>query len=349
MDCVSIAHLKAEGSSHPQPFAVHAQVDSLLPKTSRSGSPYLEFSLTDASATLVLRAWNDTPLFHGLAALQAGCFVRVEAEWQTNGPFGMEPKKASVRELDPAERAALLEGTAEIRERQTRDYEAILSFIRSIRDPRLQMLCQRFLDEQGERLRRTAAARNFHHARRGGLVEHVAQMMRAASALSTVYPHWNRDLLLAGVLFHDSGKLWENCYAEHDFSMPHSEPGELLGHIAIGLELINRLWRELLHAPEAASWASLSPPSDQVRLHLLHLVASHHGEHAFGSPVLPRTPEASALHYIDNLDAKMDMFTQGYLTGTRLSPTIVERVRPLPANLVEPLACFDPLELPPSE
>ena len=131
--------------------------------------------------------------------------------------------------------------------------------------------------------------------------------------------------------------------------MPHTEPGELLGHIAMGMELINRLWRDLLATPESASWESLSPPSDHVRMHLLHLVGSHHGEFAFGSPVLPKTPEAAALHYVDNRDAKLEMFAQGDVTGARLTPTIVERVRPLPANLVEPLAPFDPLELPPAE
>jgi 3'-5' exoribonuclease len=349
MDCVSIATLKASVTEQAQPFAVHAQLDSLTTKTARSGSPYLEFGLVDATGAFSLRAWNDTPLFQALSSLRPGQFVRIEAEWQSNGPYGLEPKRATLRELNETEKSALLEGSAELRERQTRDFESISSFCGSIRDPRLQLLCQHFLQEHGERLRRTAAARNFHHARRGGLVEHVAQMMRSAHALCSVYSSLNRDLLLAGVLFHDCGKLWESCYAEHEFTMPHTEAGELLGHIAMGLELINRLWRDLLGAPEAVTWQNLSPPSDHVRLHLLHLVGAHHGEFAFGSPVLPRTPEAVALHYIDNLDAKMDMFTQGYLTGSRLAPTIVERVRPLPANLVEPLAAFDPLEVPPVE
>lgn len=346
MDCVSIAMLKAAASEQVQPFAVHAQLDFLTPKTARSGSPYLEFGLVDASGALGLRAWSDTALFQSLASLQPGQFVCLEAEWQSNGPYGLEPKRATLRELTEPERAALLEGAGKFRERQQRDHEAVLSFADSIWDPRLRALCQRFLQEQGERFRRAAAARTFHHARRGGLVEHVAQMMRAAHSLCSVYPALNRDLLLSGVLFHDCGKLWESCFAEHEFSMPHTEAGELLGHIAMGLELINRLWRDLLATPEAQTWQGLKPPSDSVRMHLLHLVGAHHGEFAFGSPVLPRTPEAAALHYIDNLDAKLEMFAQGYVTGTRLAPTIVERVRPLPANLVEPLPAFQLPELP---
>src|SRR5204863_8073579 len=129
-----------------------------------------------------------------------------------------------------------------------------------------------------------------HHARRGGLVEHVAQMLRAATALSDAYPQLNRDLLAAGVLFHDAGKLWENGLPPDGFVMPFDERGELLGHIAIGIELVNALWRKLLGTAEALGWSELQPISEDVRLHLLHLIAAHHGELQFGSPVPPKTP-----------------------------------------------------------
>jgi 3'-5' exoribonuclease len=77
-----------------------------------------------------------------------------------------------------------------------------------------------------------------------------------------------------------------------------------------------------------------------VRLHLLHLLAAHHGELQFGSPVVPKTPEASALHYIDNLDARMEMFAGAYGTAKHLAPRIRERVWPLPGNIVTPLPSF---------
>ena len=85
---------------------------------------------------------------------------------------------------------------------------------------------------------------------------------------------------------------------------------------------------------------TLEPPSDQVRLHLLHLILAHHGEMAFGSPVVPKTPEAYALHYIDNLDAKMEMFDRGYQVAATLGKDVYERVRPLPGRMIEPLANF---------
>src|SRR5207237_17425 len=197
-------------------------------------------------------------------------------------------------------------------------------------DPRLREICELFLKDFGERFRRTAAARNYHHARRGGLVEHTAQMMRVALALCPLYDQLNLDLLLAGILFHDSGKLWENHLPEDGFTMGFDERGELMGHISIGLELVNSLWRKLQTEENWRAWEILVPPSEDCRLHLLHLIASHHGDMQFGSPVYPKTPEAMALHYIDNLDARLEMFAIGR------TPLAARETHPLP----DPSLCF---------
>jgi 3'-5' exoribonuclease len=84
----------------------------------------------------------------------------------------------------------------------------------------------------------------------------------------------------------------------------------------------------------------LIPDSELVRLHLIHLVAAHHGEKQLGSPVEPKTPEAMALHLIDNLDAKLEMMSNAYQVGKRLGQDVIERVRPLPTNVVTPLPAF---------
>jgi 3'-5' exoribonuclease len=162
-------------------------------------------------------------------------------------------------------------------------------------------------------------------------------MMRSAEAIAGAYPALNRDVLLAGVLFHDCGKLWENALPADGFVMPFNEWGELLGHIAIGIELVNALWHRVLATEAAAEWKTLRPASEDVRMHLLHLLAAHHGELQFGSPVVPKTPEAWALHYVDNLDAKMEMMTAAYANAKPLAARIQERVWPLPGNLVAPL------------
>src|SRR5207245_2413872 len=223
------------------------------------------------------------------------------------------------------EKKALLEGPADLRKKQALDWEFLTQSLKSISDPRLRLLCETFMKEWGDRFRRTAAARRNHHARRGGLVEHTAQMMRVAVAIAPLYPQLNVDLLIAGILFHDSGKLWENQYPESGFVMAYDELGELVGHISIGLELVNSLWRKL-SSENADVWRTYLPPSEDVRVHLLHLIASHHGEKELGSPVFPKTPEAMALHYIDNLDARLEMFAAGYTTATPLAARIFYRV-----------------------
>ena len=214
----------------------------------------------------------------------------------------------------------------------------------AIGDPRLRALCEAFLSEHGERFRRTAGARSYHHARRGGLVEHTAQMMRVTMEIAPLYPELNLDLLIAGVLFHDSGKLWENYLPETGFTMGYDERGELIGHISIGLELVNSLWRKVQTEENTRAWNALAPASEDVRMHLLHLIGAHHGEPQFGSPVSPKTPEAMALNYIDNLDARMEMFAAGYLVAKPIADRIYDRVRPLPGNLVKPLEKFVPPE-----
>lgn len=337
MDFLTITQLRRAASQGRVEAEVHAQIDALTQKETREQKPFWELVLADAEAKMTLRAWSDSPSYKQCAALERGGFLGISGEFTHSANFGVESKRWTCRALTEAERDALLGGPAELRERQRRAFEFITQTTGSLADPRLHKLSSLFLEQFGDRFRRAAAARGNHHARRGGLVEHVAQMTRAAVALTDVYTLLNRDLLVAGVLFHDCGKLWENALPENGFTMPFSETGELLGHISIGIELVNSLWRKLDLSP----WISLQPASEDVRLHLLHLLAAHHGELAFGSPIVPKTPEAQALHYIDNLDAKMEMFALAYAKSAPLAPRIFERLWPLPGTAITPLARFD--------
>jgi 3'-5' exoribonuclease len=336
----TIEELKQQTITEQSAGCVHAQIDEFTTKRTRDQKPYLEIQLRDATANFPLRVWSDHPSFGFCSELRTGDFVEVQGDFIVSAAFGLEARNWSARYLTAAEKADLLAGPPEIRAKQSIDYSTIESFTASIRDPRLRELSLLFLREFGDRLRRSAGARNYHHARRGGLVEHIAQMMRAGDAMAAVYSDLNRDLLLAGILFHDSGKLWENCFPKESFIMPHDFRAELIGHVSVGVELVNRLWQKLKEGEEFSSWNVLSPDSDLVRLHLLHLVASHHGEKQYGSPVEPKTPEAMTLHLIDNLDAKLEMMSSTYQLGKRLSPEVIERVRPLPTNLVSALAAL---------
>jgi 3'-5' exoribonuclease len=339
MDLMTLTEIRRAAQNGAVPARVHVQVESATPKLTREQQPYCELSLADACDRMTLRVWSDHPAYKTCSALQGEEFIELTGEFHSHSQYGLEARKWTVRPLTDQERNELLEGPADLRAKQRADWEFIAQTIQTIADPRLRALCDAFQKEWGDRFRRTAAARNYHHARRGGLVEHTAQMMRIARQIAPLYPDLNLDLLIAGILFHDAGKLWENVLPENGFVMNYDERGELVGHISIGLELVNSLWRKL-STENAEAWKDLVPASEDVRLHLLHLIGAHHGEPAFGSPVSPKTPEAMALHYIDNLDARLEMFAAGYTTAKPLAARIFDRVRPLPGNLVKSLDKF---------
>lgn len=342
MELLTISETRRRAQEGNVSARVHVQVNGASAKATREGKPYCELSLADAYDRMTLRVWSDHPEYRACDSLQVSDFIEVGGEFEQHQQFGLDAKRWKVRALTAVEIAELLQGPAELREKQAADWRLIEERVRALRDPRLRALCEAFIAEWGERFRRTAGARSYHHARRGGLVEHTAQMMRLAAQITPLYPQLNFDLLVAGILFHDSGKLWENQLPENGFTMGFDERGELMGHISIGMELVNSMWRKVQSDAAARGWNQLTPASEDVRLHLLHLIASHHGEIQLGSPVNPKTPEAMALHYIDNLDARLEMFFAGYAVAKPIAPRIFDRVRPLPGNLVKPLVAFVP-------
>ena len=340
MQLMSLSEIRRATQRDAITARAHVQVESVAAELTREQQPYCKLGLADACDRMTLRVWSDHPAYKTCSGLQPEDFIEITGEF-FQSQYGMDARRWTVRPLTEQEKNELLQGPAELRAKQSADFDFVRKRVDEIHDPRLRALGEAFLSEFGERFRRTAAARNYHHARRGGLVEHTAQMMRTARAIAPLYPQLNVDLLMAGILFHDCGKLWENALPENGFVMGYDERGELVGHISIGLELVNSLWRKLA-AENGEAWKNLAPPSEDVRLHLLHLIGAHHGEAQFGSPVSPKTPEAMALHYIDNLDARLEMFAAGYLTAKPLASRIFDRVRPLPSNLVKSLEKFQP-------
>jgi 3'-5' exoribonuclease len=326
---LTISELKKAARSHsPVEAEVRAQIEKLTLKEASNGKPFYETIFRDEAESMTLRAWSDTPAFGWCEKHQPGEFVAIEGLFSHTGSFGLDARGWQPELLSDEEIDLLLEGSTERRLLLDQAWQEMTESVESIIEPRLQQLCARFLDQHGARFRRSAAARGNHHARRGGLLEHTSRMMECALALCAIYPELNRDLLIAGVLFHDTGKLWETCPPERGFGIETDLRGELLGHLSIGIELVNALWREL----PKEGWENLIPPTEEIRLHLLHLVAAHHGQLEFGSPVLPKTPEATLLHFIDNIDARLEMFSVAYesaSTGENHSKTSLEWVRPL--------------------
>ncbi|MGJ8655036.1 MAG: 3'-5' exoribonuclease YhaM family protein [Akkermansiaceae bacterium] len=339
----TISQLKQNTGEDPTTATVDTQLQKCVTKTTKSGKPYLQITLTDAIDQFSLKIWENLPQFSTIQSIELESFIRLEGDWIQN-QYGIDANRWQFRLLHEGEIQNFLIGDPATSKIQTRDWNDIVKLTSSINDPRLNQLCAMFIDQHGDKFRRTAAARKNHHARRGGMLEHVAQMMRSAVALSGVYPELNQDLLIAGVLFHDSGKLWENSYPERGFTQPYDIQGEMLGHIPLGISLADKLWDQMITqcVETSEAWQKLTPSNEDVRIHLLHLIASHHGTYEFGSPTLPRTPEAQILHHIDNIDAKFEMMKQAYQTAPELAPDILEKQFPLPANLVKPLAHITP-------
>ncbi len=348
MDHITITQLRQEAGTSIMSASLDAQLQSVSNRSTKGGSPYLEVVFADALSQFKLKIWENKPQFQLVKDLPEASFVRLSGDW-TQSQYGVDGVRWDVRLLRDEEIEVFMIGDPQLSAKQAYDWETITTFLEKITDPRLASLADIFLSKYEQRFRRSAAARKNHHARRGGLVEHVAQMMRTAVAISKVYPKLNRDLLVVGVLFHDCGKMWENTYPEAGFHQPHDLEGEMLGHIPKGMEVCTELWNEMMCSTQADAWTGLFPLTEHVRIHLMHLIASHHGTHEFGSPTLPRTPEAWALHFVDNIDAKYEMLSQGYETARELAPGIYERQFPLPANLIEPLAHFPTTDAPPAE
>ena len=162
------------------------------------------------------------------------------------------------------------------------DYRALVKLIRD--DERL-----------WARYSQAPAATSVHHAYLRGLLEHTLNMCRLCEALAPIYPEANRDLLLTGAIFHDAGKVYEY---EAGPAFNKTLYGELVGHLAIGDQLVVQLAAQVEGIAREKVW------------HLRHLVLSHHGQLEFGSPVLPKTLEGLLLHFADNVDAKVGIFRQ---------------------------------------
>ncbi len=171
-------------------------------------------------------------------------------------------------------------------------FDEILKTIASINDEHLRSLLQVIFEDTGfrENFCRAPAAKGWHHSYVGGLAEHVHDMLRLALRSAEVYPEVDRDLLLAGVLLHDLGKLQELSVTRH---IDYSDMGRLLGHISLGVEFLDEYLRGMDDFPE------------ETGIRLKHMILSHHGSLENGSPIVPMTVEALLLHYIDNLDAQV--------------------------------------------
>ena len=255
----------------------------------KSGEMYLSLLLGDRTGELDAKMWDNVA--EVIEEFDRDDFVRVKGLIQV---FHNRPQLTvhKLRRMDDSE-IDFGDYFPSSKRDQEEMYAELRGIIAAISNPHLRGLLNAFFDdpEIARRYRRAPAAKQIHHAFLGGLMEHVLSVSAMAKLAASHYKSIDADLLLTGVILHDIGKIYELNY-ERGFS--YSTNGQLLGHIIIALRMIGE---KLQGLPDF-------PP--KLRVLVEHMVLSHHGQLEYGSPKVPLFPEALLLHYLDDLDSKME-------------------------------------------
>jgi len=259
----------------------------------RTRGQFLTLSLGDKTGQILARVWDKAP--ERAETFAEGDVVKVLGEVEEY----LGRRQVIVAKLRPAK-----EDEYELEDflpHTERDIGEMLATVRetiaSVENPHLRALLDKFFadEEFVAAFCRAPAARRIHHAYLGGLLEHTVEVIALCQTVITLYPQINRDLLMTGALLHDVGKTREFTYQR---DVDYSDEGRLLGHVVLSEQMISE---RLAETPDF-------PPD--LTLRLRHLVVSHHGRYEWGSPRRPKTLEACALHYVENLDAQVNRFAQ---------------------------------------
>jgi 3'-5' exoribonuclease len=264
-------------------------VGSKQVKPKKTGEPYLALTLCDRTGQLEAKMWDNVA--ETMGTFEQDDVVKVKGLINKyNNRFQLtihKLRKLGESEIDYGDYLPKCPRPVD------ELWAALGEFVASLQDANLRGLLQAFMADEvtATALRNAPAAKTLHHAYIGGLLDHVVSLMKLCDAACRNYPQVNRDLLLTGAFLHDIGKIHELTYAR---SFSYTTRGQLLGHMIIELEMLQAKVGEVPGFP------------DELKVLLEHLIISHHGHYEFGSPKLPMFPEALMLHYLDDLDSKME-------------------------------------------
>jgi 3'-5' exoribonuclease len=267
-------------------------------RANRQGNLYLQLELRDKTGSIGARHWNSTEEL--AQTFEPGDFLQVRGKTQVfQGSL-----QIILSHLEPVDPAGV--EPEEFLPQSSQSVTKLMARLRAVllamRNPHLRAVVECFLidDEFVRKFTQAPAGVKNHHAYQGGLIEHVVTLLNVADRITDLYPEIDRDLLLTGIFLHDIGKIDELSYER---SFAYTDEGQLVGHLIMGVQMLSE---------KAARCAELTgePFPAELLLRLKHMIASHHGAHEFGSPKLPMTIEAIALHLLDNLDAKIHAFSR---------------------------------------
>lgn len=262
---------------------------------SQKGSPYLNLRLKDKTGEVEGKIWENATQWD--KKFQKGDIVQV----QSRAVSFRNTIQLSIQDVQKMEDGDV--NPVDYFPSAERDIEEIfgemMSHVDRIKTPCLKTLLEAFFkdDAIAGLFKKAPAAKSFHHVYIGGLLEHTLSVVRLLEIVANHYHDIDRDVLITGGLLHDIGKIYEFSY---DRIIDYSDQGRLIGHIVIGVEMLN------------AKIATMENFPDALTLALRHLLLSHHGTQEFGSPKRPKTLEALIVHHIDDLDAKVNAF-QGFI------------------------------------
>jgi 3'-5' exoribonuclease len=265
-------------------------------RANRNAELYLLAQLRDRTGQISGLMWNVSE--RELGHVSPGNYVRVRGKVQSyQGNLQMILSHVTREGEAGIEPSEFIPGANVETDTLLRRLREIMS---TIADRPLRTLANCFLDDPAimDGFARCPAGIKLHHAYHGGLLQHVVNLLETAHRIVDLYPAVSRDLLLVGIVLHDLGKIRELTY---DTSFLYTDEGQLIGHIVIGIEMLDEKAR-------VASEILGQPIPEESLLRLKHMILSHHGTYEFGSPRLPMTPEAIFLHHLDNLDAKVNEF-----------------------------------------
>jgi 3'-5' exoribonuclease len=272
-----------------------AQVDSVflvkekITAMAKNGKPYLTLRLMDKSGDVDAKVWDNVDLLSAIFDKDDFIAVRSKASVYLGK---MQLVIAEMRKV-PEEEVALADFLPETARDMGEMEGELAGLIASLHDVNLKRLLAAFFDDP-EFLavyRSAPAAKGMHHVYLGGLIEHSLAVAKLVDRIVPLYEGLNRDLLIAGALLHDVGKVREISYIR---SFDYTDEGKLLGHITIGVEMVREKILSLTDFPR------------ELAMLLQHMLLSHHGQYEFGSPKLPMTMEATILNYLDDLDSKIN-------------------------------------------
>jgi 3'-5' exoribonuclease len=257
-------------------------------RTSAKGKSWLELSLRDRTGSIAAKMWDN---FEGIAqTFECDDVVMIRGRVK----LYRGEKEMTLEQIIPAEEREydLGDFLAHTKYDVEKLYAELRASIAGMTNPFLKRLLDSVVDDPAvaPRVKRAPAAMTMHHAFIGGLLEHVVSLIGLSRGVLRQYPELDADLLLSGIVLHDIGKIEELSYER---GVQYTTPGRLLGHITMGAMLVREKIRAI--------------PSFPAELAVLveHLILSHHGSLEFGSPTLPQTREAIALHFLDDMDSKM--------------------------------------------